>query len=270
MLLAAKHQRPHEGGAEALGSHRFYRIRDAFRKVPGGLGHCACSQPPRNAVDICLWKKLPKIGKPVGRACSWESEDVPMKPKLLRLHPQDNVVIATAAIKAGTTLRLDRIKLQVISNVPMAGKVATRPIAEGEKIIKLGHPIGHATRNIEPGEWVHTHNLASDYLPTPERAPARAAPEQVETAVPVPAGQDLTKLSSEVTEGLEPTADLALTEETSEQPQTTMEESNAVGNAGESVCAPPAGESLTASGEAIPEGASESDGTPERPGDGSG
>lgn len=94
-----------------------------------------------------------------------------MKPKLLRLHSQDNIVVATAPIKAQTVVRLDRVKLQIVSNVPLAGKVATRPIAEGEKIIKFGQPIGHATRNIEPGEWVHTHNLQSDYLPTPERQP---------------------------------------------------------------------------------------------------
>jgi len=91
-----------------------------------------------------------------------------MKPKLLRLHSQDNIVVATAPIKAESVLKLDRVKIQIVSNVPMAGKVATRPIAEGEKILKFGQPIGHATRNIEPGEWVHTHNLASDYFPTPE------------------------------------------------------------------------------------------------------
>lgn len=94
-----------------------------------------------------------------------------MKAKLKRLHPQDNIVVATGPIKAGSVLKLDKVKLQVVSNVPLAGKIATRPIAEGEKIIKLGQPIGHATMNIEPGEWVHTHNLASDYLPTPERVP---------------------------------------------------------------------------------------------------
>lgn len=92
-----------------------------------------------------------------------------MKAKLLRLHPQDNIVVATAPIEAHSVLKLDRVKIEIVSNVPMAGKVATRPIAEGEKIIKFGQSIGHATRNIEPGEWVHTHNLASDYLPTPER-----------------------------------------------------------------------------------------------------
>jgi len=97
-----------------------------------------------------------------------------MKPKLLRLHSQDNIVVATAPIKAQSVLKLDRVKIQIVSNVPMAGKIATRPIAEGEKIIKFGQSIGHATRNIEPGEWVHTHNLASDYLPTPEREPVVA------------------------------------------------------------------------------------------------
>ena len=94
-----------------------------------------------------------------------------MKAKLKRLHPQDNIVVATGPIKEGAVLKLDKVKLQVVNNVPLAGKVATRPIAEGEKIIKFGQPIGHATTNIEPGEWVHTHNLASDYLPTPERTP---------------------------------------------------------------------------------------------------
>lgn len=103
-----------------------------------------------------------------------------MKPRLLRLHPQDNIVVATAPIKAESVLKLDRVKIQIVSNVPMAGKVATRPIAEGEKILKFGQPIGHATRNIEPGEWVHTHNLASDYFPTPEphSAPPRPTDEQ--------------------------------------------------------------------------------------------
>ncbi|MBC7351581.1 MAG: hypothetical protein H5U08_04410 [Thermogutta sp.] len=193
-----------------------------------------------------------------------------MKPKLLRLHPQDNVVIATAAIKAGTTLRLDRIKLQVISNVPMAGKIATRPIAEGEKIIKLGHPIGHATRNIEPGEWVHTHNLASDYLPTPERTPAKAAGEQIETAVSVPPEEAVQTASPEATEGLEPTADLALSEETTEPVRATIEDAAAISAAGESTSAPPAGESSTAPGQENPEGASESDAPSERRDDSSG
>lgn len=140
-----------------------------------------------------------------------------MKAKLLRLHPLDNVVVATAPIKAGTTLRLDRVKLEVIANVPMAGKIATRPIAEGEKIIKFGQPIGHATRNIEPGEWVHTHNLASDYLPTPERRPKGGAAE-APGEVPVAAAGETAPEVTQPVEALELEADLELEEASVEGP----------------------------------------------------
>jgi hypothetical protein len=33
-------------------------------------------------------------------------------------------------------------------------------------VVKYGAPIGSATRDIGPGEYVHTHNVKSDYLPT--------------------------------------------------------------------------------------------------------
>ena len=41
-------------------------------------------------------------------------------------------------------------------------KYAIRPIAPGENVIKYGMPIGHAKVRINPGEHVHTHNLASN------------------------------------------------------------------------------------------------------------
>ena len=36
----------------------------------------------------------------------------------------------------------------------------------GMVLVKYGAPIGRATRDIAPGEYVHTHNMTSDYLPT--------------------------------------------------------------------------------------------------------
>ena len=41
-------------------------------------------------------------------------------------------------------------------------KYARRAIAAGEAVIKYGMPIGHATRDIAPGEHVHVHNLATN------------------------------------------------------------------------------------------------------------
>jgi len=41
-------------------------------------------------------------------------------------------------------------------------KYALRPIPSGSDVIKYGMPIGHATRDILPGEHVHSHNLSTN------------------------------------------------------------------------------------------------------------
>ena len=58
-------------------------------------------------------------------------------------------------------------------------KHALVPIAKGEHVIKYGFPIGHATCDIAAGEWVHSHNLATNlsgtleytYTPIPSPMP---------------------------------------------------------------------------------------------------
>jgi len=47
----------------------------------------------------------------------------------------------------------------VQENIPMAHKIAVKPIETGEAVIRYGHSIGIATEKILPGSWVHTHNL---------------------------------------------------------------------------------------------------------------
>ena len=87
-------------------------------------------------------------------------------PRLLKLAPEDNVAAATTTIEAGESIPLDGRPVTVPVRVPTGHKVAVIPIAAGEKVIKYGAPIGSATQDVRPGEYVHTHNLASDYLPT--------------------------------------------------------------------------------------------------------
>ena len=87
-------------------------------------------------------------------------------PRLLRLSPEDNVAAVTTTIEAGESVTIDGQTVTIPDRVPTGHKVAVGPIAAGEKVIKYGAPIGSATRDIRPGEYVHTHNLASDYLPT--------------------------------------------------------------------------------------------------------
>ncbi len=93
--------------------------------------------------------------------------------RLLHLHPADNIAAARCDLAAGDTLTLGGRSVTILQAVPTGHKVAVVPIAAGEKVLKYGAPIGSATADIEPGAYVHTHNLKSDYLPTYERGEER-------------------------------------------------------------------------------------------------
>lgn len=69
----------------------------------------------------------------------------------MKIHPSDNVevLLQPRGMAGGKT-------------IPMGHKIALRPIKAGEMVIKYGQPIGHATTDIKPGDWVHSHNLATN------------------------------------------------------------------------------------------------------------
>ena len=90
-------------------------------------------------------------------------------PRLLRLHPADNVLTVIATLDPGAVIRVGEAAVTVPQRLPLGHKIAARAIAAGEKIVKYGAPIGSAKRVIAVGEHVHTHNLQSDYLPTFQR-----------------------------------------------------------------------------------------------------
>lgn len=73
------------------------------------------------------------------------------------LNPKDNVMVAREDLAAGLGLG-GGITAQ--DAIPSGHKVAIRPIAAGESILKYGQVIGIASRDIRPGEHVHLQNLA--------------------------------------------------------------------------------------------------------------
>ena len=79
--------------------------------------------------------------------------------RALKLHPNDNVAIARSHIAEGTALG-EYGNLVVNSDIPAAHKVALKAVAEGDPVLRYGQVIGFATRTIESGDYVHTHNLA--------------------------------------------------------------------------------------------------------------
>jgi altronate dehydratase small subunit len=96
-----------------------------------------------------------------------ESGDVDAPPPgLLRLDAGDNVAVATRNLEAGERVVLDGTTFAMERRVPTGHKVATRAIAAGERIVKYRVPIGSATVAIAAGQYVHTHNMKSDYIAT--------------------------------------------------------------------------------------------------------
>jgi hypothetical protein len=93
--------------------------------------------------------------------------------RLLRLSPQDNVLVARASISAGESLLINGQIIVASTTIPLGYKVAAQTLDTGTKIIKYGAPIGSATCRIEAGEIAHTHNMQSDYLPTYQREEGR-------------------------------------------------------------------------------------------------
>ena len=86
-------------------------------------------------------------------------------PPVIRLHPDDSVVIARATLLPGATVADGVVS---IGRIPAGHKVAVKPIAVGEAIRRYGQIIGFATAPIAAGEHVHVQNcgmgdFAKDY-----------------------------------------------------------------------------------------------------------
>jgi altronate hydrolase/galactarate dehydratase len=65
---------------------------------------------------------------------------------VIRLHGADNVMIALADLAAGT--RPEGLDHALTQAVPRGHKIAARPIARGENVLRYGQIIGQATADI--------------------------------------------------------------------------------------------------------------------------
>jgi len=76
--------------------------------------------------------------------------------RALRLHEADTVAVAIDALAPGDPLSPDGPTAR--DPIPVGHKAALAAIATGAPIVKYGQIIAVASRAIEPGEHVHTHN----------------------------------------------------------------------------------------------------------------
>ncbi len=126
----------------------------------------------------------------------------------LKINETDNCVVALRPIAAGEVLQVEESAIYgdkretgipgtrsvvvrgitVTENIPAGHKVAIAKIGAGEQVVKYGYPIGKATADILPGNWIHTHNLRTglgevlEYTYEPERGILQGAGTERETS----------------------------------------------------------------------------------------
>lgn len=81
--------------------------------------------------------------------------------RTLVLNDNDNIAVAVNRVPKGSQTKEGVV---AIDDVPRGHKFATRAISSGSPVIKFGQIIGFATTDIQPGQWVHEHNVAMGEL----------------------------------------------------------------------------------------------------------
>ena len=98
--------------------------------------------------------------------------------RIIRQHPDDDVVISLDQLVSGTRLASEGIT--VCGLVPPGHKIATKAIEPGAAVRRYGQIIGFSSKPISPGQHVHTHNLVigdfvRDYAYSAEAKPTLQA-----------------------------------------------------------------------------------------------
>ena len=80
-----------------------------------------------------------------------------MQNNLIVLNKNDNVAVTPFIIPAKT--KIEGQNISSIDDIPFGHKICLKPVNIGDPVIKYDQIIGFASKNIIPGEHVHSHNL---------------------------------------------------------------------------------------------------------------
>jgi len=79
--------------------------------------------------------------------------------RAVRVRPTDDVAVAVDPLEPGDVITVGDDTIKVREAVPAGHKVALRALAAGDVVHKYGWAIGRLTAAVEPGDWIHSHNL---------------------------------------------------------------------------------------------------------------
>ena len=85
--------------------------------------------------------------------------------RIVVLNRADNVATSLVSLEAQSRIEVElnweRQAITVLDSIPFGHKLAIRNLAPGDDVLKYGEVIGRASEAIEPGQWVHVHNVES-------------------------------------------------------------------------------------------------------------
>ncbi len=79
--------------------------------------------------------------------------------KILKVHPNDNLVVALADLIPGEAISLNGEEFKIVSNVPQKHKFFASDLAPGEVVTMYGVTVGIAKRNVKSGEVATLDNV---------------------------------------------------------------------------------------------------------------
>jgi altronate hydrolase len=90
---------------------------------------------------------------------SEKSNDMPIKNKVLKVHPNDNVLVALTDLFAGEEIVFEGVTYYLRDNVAAKHKFVTQNLAEGDQIFMYGVLVGKAQQAIPVGSVITTSNI---------------------------------------------------------------------------------------------------------------
>jgi len=116
----------------------------------------------------------------------------------IRLHPDDDVVVLRRPLGKGGRFVCEGREVILRDKVTVGHKVAVRPVETGNPVRKYGQVIGFARSSVQPGDWVHTHNLEVRVFERATEAPGRAERWELLPPGEVPVFQGYTRQGGRV------------------------------------------------------------------------
>lgn len=89
-----------------------------------------------------------------------------MKKNAVVINPKDSVATALQPLKAGEIASMfigdENLTIILRDDIPYGHKFAIKAVVLHGEVYKYGESIGRATKSIQPGEYVHVHNVESE------------------------------------------------------------------------------------------------------------